>query len=269
LRQKFNLHDNNKWQCAKFFLKMKTIFFLSIAIISNFISFLIIFIPMRKISQKLPLSLGLIVLIPVISYVIIFLNNFGVLFRIGIILGAIVFFLILLNIYSYIFEKKIVFWSVPVGIFLFCNFFLFVFTQQKFLDYIFYISLGTAISLLFSGIYWKLFGLVIPGCLLIGIAPGIFFAWSNITGQNGLVRTGVMLVWFALGWGLVTIFARVQTLKFVWWPLIPGGILAMVGWGLYIGGNPSSAVSFIGNTGSIGLLIFGIYILLIRRGIHH
>jgi hypothetical protein len=78
-----------------------------------------------------------------------------------------------------------------------------------------------------------------------------------------------MLVWFALGWGLVTIFARVQTFKFVWWPLIPGGILAMVGWGLYIGGNPQSAVGFIGNTGSIGLLIFGIYILLLRRGIHH
>jgi len=67
----------------------------------------------------------------------------------------------------------------------------------------------------------------------------------------------------------VTIFARVQTLKFVWWPLIPGGILAMVGWGLYIGGNPSRAVGFIGNSGSIALLIFGIYILLIRRGIHH
>ncbi|NTW44579.1 MAG: hypothetical protein HGB14_09155 [Anaerolineaceae bacterium] len=137
------------------------------------------------------------------------------------------------------------------------------------MDYIFYIGLGISIALLYSGIYWKLFGLIIPGSILVGISPGVFFAWSNTEGQNGLVRTGVMLVWFALGWGLVTIFARVQTFKFVWWPLIPGGILAMVGWGLYIGGNPQSAVGFIGNTGSIGLLIFGIYILLLRRGIHH
>jgi hypothetical protein len=42
----------------------------------------------------------------------------------------------------------------------------------------------------------------------------------------------------------------------------------MVGWGLYIGGNPGNALSFIGNTGSIGLIVFGIYLLLMRRGFH-
>jgi hypothetical protein len=73
-----------------------------------------------------------------------------------------------------------------------------------------------------------------------------------------------MLVIFALGWGLITVFSRFIINKFIWWPLIPGGVLAMVGWGLYIGGNPGNALSFIGNTGSIGLIIFGIYLLLWR-----
>jgi hypothetical protein len=65
---------------------------------------------------------------------------------------------------------------------------------------------------------------------------------------------------------LITVISRVLYKKFTWWPLIPGGVLAMVGWGLYIGGNPSNALGFVGNTGSIGLIIFGIYLLLLRFG---
>jgi len=44
-----------------------------------------------------------------------------------------------------------------------------------------------------------------------------------------------MLVGFALGWLLITILSRTITSKFIWWPLIPGGVLAMVGWGIYCG----------------------------------
>ena len=76
-----------------------------------------------------------------------------------------------------------------------------------------------------------------------------------------------MLVILAIGWGLITVFSRVITDKFTWWPLIPAGILAMTGWGLYIGGNPDNALGFIGNTGSIVLIILGIYLLLLRHGI--
>ena len=247
---------------------MRTFLFLSIVIISNIFSLLILLFRKENNSKKVLLTLFFIMFIPVLSYVLIYLQSLGILLKIGIILGSIVLILITLNILIYFIEKRIIFWSIPTGCLSISIFTLLIFSQHLFLDYIFYIGLGISVALLFSGIYWKLFGLVIPGSLLIGISPGVFFAWSNTAGQNGLVRTGVMLVWFALGWGLVTIFARVQTFKFVWWPLIPGGILAMVGWGLYIGGNPSRAVGFIGNSGSIALLIFGIYILLIRRGIH-
>ena len=43
--------------------------------------------------------------------------------------------------------------------------------------------------------------------------------------------------------------------------------MAVVGWGLYIGGNPDNASTFISNTGSVALIIIGLYLLLIRRGI--
>ena len=38
----------------------------------------------------------------------------------------------------------------------------------------------------------------------------------------------------------------------------------MVGWGLTIGGNRGSAMTLIGNTGSISLIIFGLYLILMR-----
>ena len=43
----------------------------------------------------------------------------------------------------------------------------------------------------------------------------------------------------------------------------------MVGWGLYIGGDSDNALGFISNTGGIALMIFGLYLLLMRKGIHH
>jgi hypothetical protein len=144
----------------------------------------------------------------------------------------------------------------------------FLIGQLNLLDFFFYIGLGIGLLLIISGIYWKLFGLLIPGSIVVGIMPGLFFAWEKTNATNALEQTGVMLVWFAFGWGLITILSRMLTKNFVWWPLIPGGILGVVGWGLFIAGNPKSAIGFIGNTGSIGLIIFGIYILLMRRSFH-
>lgn len=142
-------------------------------------------------------------------------------------------------------------------------------SSHRIVDFALYIAAGLGIAFLIWGTLTRLFGLIIPGSILIGVGPGIYMAWGDLGRPNGLAQTGIMLVWFSLGWALITIFSRVIHEGFVWWPLIPGGILAMVGCGLYIGGNPSGAASFISNTGAIGLIIFGIYLMLIRRGIHN
>jgi hypothetical protein len=133
--------------------------------------------------------------------------------------------------------------------------------------YILFFPAGIGLTLLLCGLMNRVFGLIIPGCILLGIGPGVYFAWGQAGEPNGLAQTGVMLVTFALGWGLITVFSRVITQSFIWWPLIPGGTLAVAGWGLYIGGDPHNALNFIGNTGSIGLIIFGIYLLMWRNEI--
>ncbi len=175
---------------------------------------------------------------------------------------------LLITLLSALFTRRPAWWAaIPAAALAFVGACL-VFTDLRLVDFVLYLVTGLGIILLVTGGVTRLFGLIIPGCLLVGIGPGIYLAWGTSNEPNGLTQTGVMLVCFALGWGLITLFSRVVTVKFVWWPLIPGGILAMVGWGLYIGGNPDNALSFIGNTGSVGLIIFGLYLLLLRKGIH-
>jgi hypothetical protein len=149
---------------------------------------------------------------------------------------------------------------IPTGL-------VFLFTPMHVFDFVFYVLVGLAIGLLIWGFAARLFGLIIPGSLLLGIGPGIYIAWGVPLESNSLAQIGIMLVSFALGWGLITLFSRRVTHAFVWWPIIPGAVLAISGWGLYIGGNPGNAVSFISNTGSIGLVLFGLYLLLMKRGI--
>lgn len=145
------------------------------------------------------------------------------------------------------------------------------FSPLRWVDFVLYPVLGIGMALLLWGISSRLLGLIIPGCLLTGIGPGIYLGWKDsvIMDVKGLTETGIMLVCFAIGWALITFFSKLLYQKFIWWPLIPGGVLAVVGWGLYIGGSPDNALGFIGNTGSIGLIIFGLYLLLLRRGIHN
>lgn len=144
-----------------------------------------------------------------------------------------------------------------------------VYTPARPVDLGLYILTSLGVIFLIWGMQERVFGLLIPGSLLVTIGPGIFIAWKDTQDINSLAQTGVMLVIFAIGWGLIVLFARMLTEKFIWWPLIPGGVLAVVGWGLYIGGNPANAANFVANTGSIGLIIFGLYLLLMRRGIQH
>ena len=52
----------------------------------------------------------------------------------------------------------------------------FYINQLNLLDFFFYIGIGIGLILLISGIQWKLFGLLIPGSIILGVMPGIYFA---------------------------------------------------------------------------------------------
>jgi hypothetical protein len=163
---------------------------------------------------------------------------------------------------------KIAWWAFLCGCIFASLGFCFLFTILRMVDIVLYLALGTGLALLIWGMLEKYIGLVIPGCLVLGAGSGVYLGWGYSLEVNNLAKTGLMLVCFALAWLLITICSKVISDKFIWWPLIPGGVIAVVGWGLYIGGNPGNAVNFIGNTTSIGLILFGLYLLLLRQGIH-
>ncbi|NLF51859.1 MAG: hypothetical protein GX577_12050 [Leptolinea sp.] len=135
--------------------------------------------------------------------------------------------------------------------------------------FVFFASILTMIGFAFLawGFFERIFGLLIPGSLLSGLGPGFYLGFVSNAGNNELVQVGFFITCIGLGWILITLSSRLLNPVFVWWPLIPGGILTMVGWGLTIGGNRGSAMTLIGNTGSISLIIFGLYLILMRRGI--
>lgn len=154
---------------------------------------------------------------------------------------------------------------LPAGVFIGTG--LAFLSPLRMLDFVLFPSLGLGISLVVWGLMRRMIGLIIPGCLLITGGFGVFSAWANLDGSNALAQTGIMLVWFASGWAMISIFSKVVVAHFIWWPFIPGGILMMVGFGLFIAGKPNQALGFIGNTGALSLIFLGIYLLLLRRSI--
>jgi hypothetical protein len=144
--------------------------------------------------------------------------------------------------------------------------------QTSPVDYFFVICLTLGLlglAFLLWGISERLFGLIIPGCILVTIGAGLWLAWGNPDIINSMARIAVMLGVFSFGWFMITIFSRLAIPKSAWWALIPGGILAVTSWGLYIGADPSNALVFIGNTGSVAVLAFGFYLILMLNSMDH
>ncbi|HWQ04496.1 MAG TPA: hypothetical protein VN452_03995 [Longilinea sp.] len=228
--------------------------------------FFVTLVRQQRLSMIIPgcllVTAGIGILLAMLVY-----NRAGWAEQIGAFLLAFSFGWALISIVTYLVAGNAILWPlIPAGAIFSIGASLF-WGDLSLAGFVLFIVTGFGLVLLLTGVHTRLFGLILAGALLVGIGPGVYFGWNRNAGPNALAQTGIMLVWFSLGWGVITVLNRALFHKFIWWPLIPGGILAMVGWGLYIGGNPGNALSFIGNTGSIGLIIFGAYLLLMKRGL--
>jgi hypothetical protein len=174
---------------------------------------------------------------------------------------------LLILFFSLLYSKHHAWWAFLVA----CIFagVAYPFITDRLSVFVFLASVFGAIGLAFIawGFFERLLGLLIPGCLLSGLGPGFYLGFVSNSMNNELVQVGFFISCLGLGWILITLTSRMINPVFLWWPLIPGGILTMVGWGLTMGGSRSSAFTLIGNTGSISLIIFGLYLILMRRGI--
>jgi hypothetical protein len=125
-----------------------------------------------------------------------------------------------------------------------------------------------ALVLFAWGIVEQKNGLVIAAGNLFGLGLGFMFAWSSFFDASILSKFGVLLLGLAMGWVLIMFSSHFSGDVVLWWAMIPSGVMGIVGWGLYIGGRPFFSIEIIGNIGSIALIAIGLYLLLLRSGMH-
>lgn len=131
--------------------------------------------------------------------------------------------------------------------------------------------LGRVFLLLLGGIFilWGILsrqiGLLIPGGILSGLGLGVWLITGPFHSLEEADQGGVFLLAFALGWGLISLLSLLFTERVCWWPLIPGGILALIGGGLLWGEVGRQVLEWVGKLWPVALIAVGLYLLLGRR----
>ncbi len=124
---------------------------------------------------------------------------------------------------------------------------------------------GLAVIFLIWGLLTREIGLVIPGGILAGIALGIYLITGPYAGQIEQNQGGVFLLAFSAGWALITLLSPLTKQSFQWWPLIPGGIIGLVGLAVMRGGAALRLLEIIGYLWPLALVAVGAYLLLRKR----
>lgn len=112
-------------------------------------------------------------------------------------------------------------------------------------------------------------GLLIPGGILSGIGLGAFLTEGALQGIPNEQTGGAFLLCFGAGWMVITVLSALFTDEPLWWPLIPGSILALIGGSLLAGGIALEIVTVLGDVirraWPVALIAFGLYLILRRR----
>ncbi len=119
---------------------------------------------------------------------------------------------------------------------------------------------GLSVMFLTWGLFTRNVGLLVPGGILGGIALGTYLNSSALGGEMGISEGGVFLLAFAAGWALITLTAALIGQR-VLWPLIPGGILALIGLALMGGEAGLRLLEWTGRLWPLALIAGGLALL--------
>jgi hypothetical protein len=99
------------------------------------------------------------------------------------------------------------------------------------------------------------YGFLIPGMILGGLAVGVGLQESGYDPNGGFVVLGLGAGFIAIY--LINVFVRTPA---SWWPLIPGGILSVVG--LTQVAEGTAAAETIARLWPVGLIVAGVIVLI-------
>lgn len=105
----------------------------------------------------------------------------------------------------------------------------------------------------------RVWGLLIPGCVILGVGGGILI--HKAFGLGGTGKGGVFLICMAAGWFLLTLLSAVGFRKRVLWPMIPGGVLALIGAIQLSGSDARAYFSLLNDYWPIAAIVVAVWIL--------
>jgi hypothetical protein len=114
------------------------------------------------------------------------------------------------------------------------------------------------------GFYTRRFGFIVPGCILTGLGIPMLLMQTNLD-LSGEKSGALFVLGLGLGFGAMSLFAPFFKEKNVWWPLIPGAILVVVGVLLFVGGDALRWLTWLGMVWPLILIGIGAYILVAPR----
>lgn len=125
-----------------------------------------------------------------------------------------------------------------------------------------------AVAFLVAGIVTRAAGWFVPTGIVGGIGLSVVMMERSTLSGDG--EGAVFLLNFALGWASITLLARVFSGETVRWPLIPAGVLALLGGGLLAGDKGQRVLELVFTVGGyawpIALVVAGVTMLLKTRG---
>lgn len=125
------------------------------------------------------------------------------------------------------------------------------------------VLLMLAIVFVAFGVYTRMFGWMIPGGILAGLAVGIFLEQS-LPLLSAEARGGIILLSLAAGFAGIIPLCAAFARRVMLWPLFPAGALALIGAAVLIGGEALQLLSALNLAWPLALMALGTY-LLVRR----
>jgi hypothetical protein len=125
------------------------------------------------------------------------------------------------------------------------------------------LSILPTLGILF--IVWALLarlpGLMIPGGILTGLGVGILLSDVAFGSASGDIRGGIIVLGLGVGFLMILPLIWLISPDRHWWALIPGGILALIGIALLVGGGALNVLNVLGKFWPVVPIIVGIYLI--------
>mgnify|MGYP001799179768 CR=1 FL=1 len=120
---------------------------------------------------------------------------------------------------------------------------------------------GLALMFGVAGMVTRESGYFVPSGILGGIGLGIGLMSIPLSINNGDAEGALFLLGFAAGWVAIVGLTAVFSNRTQWWPIIPGGIMAIIGGSLLVGEVGISLLEGVGNYWPVILIVIGVYVI--------